>query len=132
VTTHATRDKRTNTTTDAAVHRATSKISNADLVAALTKVLGTKIVAFMVDVDTATISRWRSGATTKINPEKEQGLRAAYQAMRHIEPHDDQSTVRAWFIGMNPQLDDRSPVEHIHEGNLRAVLAAARAFVTGG
>ena len=33
---------------------------------------------------------------------------------------------------MNPQLDDRSPAEVIAEGDLRAVLAAARAFLAGG
>jgi hypothetical protein len=41
-------------------------------------------------------------------------------------------TIRAWFMGTNPQLDDESPLEAVREGRNREVLAAARAFVTGG
>jgi hypothetical protein len=33
---------------------------------------------------------------------------------------------------MNPQLDDVSPAEAIANGDLREVMAAARAFVAGG
>lgn len=39
---------------------------------------------------------------------------------------------RAWFIGLNPQLDDVSPAEAIHDGRLKEAKAAARAFVAGG
>jgi len=41
-------------------------------------------------------------------------------------------TIRAWFIGMNPQLDDVSPAEAISAGKYREVIVAARAFLAGG
>jgi hypothetical protein len=44
---------------------------------------------------------------------------------------DSPRTVRAWFIGLNPQLGDVSPAEAIHDGQLKEALAAARAFMAG-
>jgi hypothetical protein len=44
--------------------------------------------------------------------------------------------VQAWFQGLNPHLDDRSPARLLREGDLAEVgpmvLAAARAFQVGG
>jgi hypothetical protein len=44
---------------------------------------------------------------------------------------DADHTVRAWFIGMNPQLDDEAPIDAIAAGDTKAVLAAARSFIDG-
>jgi hypothetical protein len=35
-------------------------------------------------------------------------------------------------MGMNPQLEDVSPAEALAEDRYREVMAAARAFVSGG
>jgi hypothetical protein len=40
--------------------------------------------------------------------------------------------VRAWFLGLNPQLDDQSPAQSIRIGEFRDVLVAAKAFLAGG
>jgi hypothetical protein len=45
---------------------------------------------------------------------------------------DSPHVARAWFIGMNPQLDDEAPADVIREGRLREALVAAQAFVSGG
>ena len=45
---------------------------------------------------------------------------------------DSSRVVKAWFIGLNPQLDDESPAEAIREGRLKEAMSAARAFVAGG
>lgn len=49
---------------------------------------------------------------------------------------DRPEVARAWFQGLNPQLDDRSPARLLREGDLDetgpAVLGAARAFLAGG
>ena len=46
------------------------------------------------------------------------------------------AVVQAWFQGLNPHLDDRSPARLLREGDLAEVgppvLAAARAFQVGG
>lgn len=39
---------------------------------------------------------------------------------------------RAWFMGMNPPLDDESPAEVLFTGRARDVMAAARAFISAG
>jgi hypothetical protein len=53
-----------------------------------------------------------------------------------IATADDAAVMRAWFQGMNPQLDDRSPARLLREGDLDEVgpevLGAARVFLVGG
>lgn len=44
---------------------------------------------------------------------------------------DAPEVVRAWFISLNPQLGDATPVEFIHDEKLKEVIAAARAFISG-
>ena len=43
---------------------------------------------------------------------------------------------QAWFQGLNPQLEDRSPARLLREGDLDAVgpevIGAARAFLADG
>jgi hypothetical protein len=62
----------------------------------------------------------------------ERRLREAYQVFQLVQSVESPHTVRAWFIGLNPQLDDESPAEALAEDRFREVMAAARAFVTGG
>jgi hypothetical protein len=112
-------------------HRHSITVSQQDLVEALTAKLGVKLVAFIVDRDTSTISRWKSGnheaAESALLP-----LRIAYQVTQMLESHEADATIRAWFMGGNPQLDDLSPAEALRDGQNREVLAAARAFLAGG
>ena len=61
--------------------------------------------------------------------EDERRLRDALQVFSLIYEADGPEVARAWFLGMNPQLDDDSPVEQLTAGNAREVLAAARSYV---
>ena len=112
-------------------HRRSVEISQSDLVAALNSKLGAKLVAYIVDRDVSTLSRWQSGKTTAgeaaLLP-----LRVAYQVIQTLERHEADPTIRAWFMGSNPQLDDLSPAEALHDGLNRETFAAARAFMAGG
>jgi hypothetical protein len=119
----------TRTTRDAA-HRATVQVTVTDLVQALTSKLGTRLICFVVDKDKSTISRWKQG--TPLPLEASQALRSIYQVFRLLESSESDHTIRAWFIGMNPQLDDDSPIEAVQSGRHKEVLAAARAFLAGG
>jgi hypothetical protein len=97
----------------------------------LVETLGAKLVAFMVGRDPSTISRWTTGGV----PQRDDAVRTlllAYQVVDVLSTVEAAPTIRQWFIGMNPQLDDESPAEAIHEGRHREVMAAARAFVAGG
>lgn len=66
------------------------------------------------------------------DPLDERRLRVAYQAAALIPERDAPEVVQAWFQGLNPQLDDRSPARLLREGDLDevgpAVLGAARAL----
>lgn len=127
-----------NTTTPgvgAAVHRdgprPSAEVDMADQVAALKSLLGPQLMSLTMGVDPVTVDRWIAGAThPRLDNEKR--IRATYQVYELLKPVEASPTIRAWFMGMNPQLDDRSPAETIADGDLRAVLAAARAFRAGG
>ena len=102
-----------------------------DALRALVAALGKHAVAAIFDKDARTIERWlKPGIRMKIDDERR--LRDAFHVFSLIEEADDAYVARAWFIGMNPQLDDDSPVERLAVGNARAVLAAARAYVNAG
>lgn len=113
-----------------AAHRQAVQIGQRDLVGALVDKLGARLVAYVVDRDRSTISRWASSGELPL--EADRALRAVYQVFRLLEPIESDHTIRAWFLGMNPQLDDVSPAEAIRDGRFRDVMAAARAFEVGG
>jgi hypothetical protein len=103
-----------------------------DVARYLQEALGQKLVAYMADVsDPKRVGRWAQGAQAP-RDEAERRLRAAFQIFHLLFAEESAHVVRAWFIGMNPQLDDDSPAEAIREGRLKEALAAAKAFVTGG
>lgn len=94
--------------------------------------LGTKLVAHMVGKSAQTVTRWADGSQRPPQPDVERKLRGAFQIVQLLVETDSRHVVRAWFIGMNPQLEDQSPAEVIAGGDVRAAMAAARAFSTGG
>lgn len=111
-------------------HRESLVISQTDLIEALVDKLGAKLVAFLVDRDVSTISRWKGGRA--VGEAALLPLRITFQVVQMLENHEADSTIRAWFMGSNPQLDDLSPAEALHDGMNRETLAAARAFLAGG
>ena len=114
-----------------AAHRHSVQVSDRDLVAALIDKLGVSIVAFMVDRDKTTVRRWAKGESA-LPLEANRALRLVYQVFKLLESVESDHTIRAWFIGMNPQLGDQSPAEAVRDDNLKDVLEAARAFEVGG
>ncbi|MDP9357467.1 MAG: XRE family transcriptional regulator [Chloroflexota bacterium] len=109
--------------------------SISELAGFLQEILSRRLTAYISGVkDGKTVTRWASKEVTEIRDhETEQRLRTAY-AIAHLllSRGDSASTVKAWFIGLNPQLGDISPAEAIHDGYLKEAMAAARAFIVGG
>jgi len=103
-----------------------------DIIAFLNEHLGPRLLALTVGVDHKTVGRWLTDEKRAPRFETETRLRAAYQVFCFIQQVEASATVRAWFMGMNPQLDDKSPAEAIRDGDARDVMAAARAFVNAG
>jgi hypothetical protein len=85
----------------------------------------------MTDKSERTVQRWASGDLSP-SAKDEKVLRDAYQVYALLLTVEGDHTVRAWFMGMNPQLEDESPAEALAAGRNREVMAAARAFVNGG
>lgn len=98
----------------------------------LNETVGPKLTAYTVGKSAQTVGRWASGAQTPPQPEVESRLRAVFQIVQLLTEVDSRHVARAWLIGMNPQLEDRSPAEVIADGDVRSVMAAARAFASGG
>ena len=98
--------------------------------------LGQKLTAYIAGVaDARAVNAWvaEEQAPRDRIPER---LKFALSIARVISEHEDKFVAQAWFQGLNPQLDDRSPARLLREGDLDevgpAIRAAARAFVVGG
>jgi hypothetical protein len=102
----------------------------------LAGLLGPKLVAYIAGVtETRAVRQWAQRKRDAREPIPAR-LRVALQVALLIARHDDARVAQAWFQGLNPQLDDRSPARLLREGDLDEVgplvLSAARAFVSGG
>lgn len=113
-------------------HRAAVAMGTADVVAFLQDVFGQKLVAYMAGrTDPGQVSGWANG-THRPRREAEDRLREAYRVFHLLQSQESPHTVRAWFVGLNPQLDDESPATVIRAGRFKDVVIAARAFLAGG
>lgn len=114
-------------------HRLATRVTMSEAARLLQELLSRRLTAYIAGVkDAKTVTRWVQGEVTAARDDNEQRLRTAYEIAQLLLQFDSPRTVRAWFIGLNPQLDDRSPAEALHEGQLKEALSAARAFVAGG
>lgn len=115
-------------------HREATTATISTVAGLLQELLTRRLTAYIAGVkDAKTVSRWANGEILEIrSTEVEQRLRGTYEIARLLLQEESAQTTRAWFIGMNPQLDDVSPAEAIRQGNLKEVLAASRAFLASG
>jgi hypothetical protein len=102
----------------------------------LRALLGAKLVAYVAGVsETRAVHEWADGVREPRGSVEER-LRLAMRIAGFITDHEDPPVAQAWFQGLNPQLDDRSPARLLRDGDIEDVgpqiLAAARAFVVGG
>jgi hypothetical protein len=115
------------------VHAQAMRIPLDEAAKTLYGLLTGKIAAYILGVkDVRTLTRWASKDVRAIRIEHEARLRAAYEIATLLLHFDAPETVRAWFIGMNPELGDVAPAEVIRQDRLQDALGAARAFVANG
>ncbi|EPR75857.1 hypothetical protein ADILRU_1817 [Leifsonia rubra CMS 76R] len=112
-------------------HNRATQISVLDITGVLARVLGRQVLSVIVGKGSRTIQRWVSG-DTQPSAEDERRLRNAYQVYALLSSAEGDHTIRAWFMGMNPQLEETSPAEALAEDQARNVMVAARAFINGG
>lgn len=113
------------------------RASQAEMVTSLRGLLGARLTAYLGGVrETRAVRQWADGERAIGDRDDEQRLRTAYQVTLMITARDTREVAQAWWQGLNPQLDDRSPALVLREekpdtgGQL--VLAAARAFAAVG
>ena len=117
-------------------HARATRSSFPTVVREIRDILGARLCAYLGSVkETRAVHQWAEGARTP-NAGVQRRLRVALQAAAPIAAADSTAVAQAWFQGLNPQLDDRSPLHLLREGDLDevgpAVIGAARSFVAGG
>ena len=116
-------------TIDQEIERARSvarTASSASMATTLRGALGDKLFGYVVSSDPSTIADWTAG--TEPTQDHEISLRRVFEIYLILEPRDDDATIRAWMVGMNPMLDDRAPAELMADGDFASARVAARSL----
>lgn len=112
------------------VHLRAVQATAAEIAGYLQGLLGQKITADMAGTrDPKGVGRW---ARHEQEPHGSalSRLRSAYQIALLLESAYPPSSVRAWFVQINPYLDHHAPASRIGV-DPRGVYHAARAFIAG-
>ena len=117
-------------------HARATRSAFPEVVREVRDILGARLCAYLGSVkETRAVHQWADGSRAP-GAEVQRRLRVALQAAAPIAAADSAAVAQAWFQGLNPQLDDRSPAHLLREGDLDeigpAVIGAARSFVAGG
>ncbi|WP_285564988.1 XRE family transcriptional regulator [Streptomyces sp. RTGN2] len=119
------------TTPEARALRDQTEQSIADIARFLQDTFSQRVVAFVAGIeDPKQVGKWCRGQNAP-RLDSEMRLRTAYQIFKFIESAENLHTARAWMIGMNPQLDDDSPLEAIAGERYKEAMTAARAYLQG-
>ena len=98
---------------------------------ALRDLLGERLAAVTVGIgDAGELTAWVRGDIAP-PPAAEQRLRHAYEIAHLLLQYEEPDSVRAWFMGSEPRLDDQAPALVLGK-DPAAVAEAARAFLANG
>ncbi len=118
-------------TVEKAVHGEAARQDISTIATYLQEVLGHRLTALAAGVgDAKAVRQWAKGERAP-RPDTETRLRHTYQIVQLLMRFESSGTVRAWFIGMNPELEDQAPVLVLAEDPVQ-VMRAARAFLADG
>ncbi|EFF93072.1 MULTISPECIES: hypothetical protein [Streptomyces] len=119
------------TTAEDRAHRDTAELGIPEIARFLQEQFSQRTVAYVAGIEDAKqVGRWCRGQN---NPrfDSEFRLRTAFQVFRYIEECENRHVARAWMMGMNPQLEDSSPLQAIADDHFKEVMAAARSYRQG-
>lgn len=102
-----------------------------DVVRQLRSAIGGDLTAVLGNVRTIrSVNAWETGRRSP-KVKSEQTLRDSLDVVTLLAERESPQTIRSWFIGMNPDLGDKSPALTIGQDK-DAVLGAARNFLAHG
>jgi uncharacterized protein (DUF2384 family) len=112
------------------IHKAAIVQPMPEVAGELQELLGQKLVAYAAGVRSPKlVGRWAAGEHDP-RSESEKRLRDLYRVWLTLkEEYDSPSTLRAFLMGANPNLQDRAPIDVIREGDGIEAVHAAEAFV---
>ncbi|WP_331742767.1 XRE family transcriptional regulator (plasmid) [Streptomyces sp. NBC_00868] len=120
--------------TDEAANRAyrdTAELPITEIASFLQEQFSQRVVARLAGIeDPKQVGRWSRGLNGP-RFDSEFRLRTAFQVFRYIEECENRHVARAWMMGMNPQLEDESPLLAIADERFKEVMAAARSYRQG-
>lgn len=121
---------------DYEAHARATRSSFPVVVREIREILGARLCAYLGSVkETRAVHQWAEGSRTP-SVDVQRRLRVALQAASAVAAADSPAVAQAWFQGLDPQLDDRSPLYLLREGDLEevgpAVIGAARSFAARG
>lgn len=114
-------------------HQRAVTATPAEMAGYLQELLGQKLTALMAGVENPkTVGKWVRGQEP--HPAYVIRIRDAFQIATLLELASSRQTVRSWFMGMNPSLDDRAPALVLADEPDAAphVMRAARGFLAHG
>ncbi|MBI2864270.1 MAG: XRE family transcriptional regulator [Chloroflexi bacterium] len=121
-------------TQDRVHHNNSLRLGIASVTTELQTILGQRLTALVAGVkDVQSVGLWSKGRQVP-RGDHEWRLRLAYRITKMLLASEAPETVRAWFVGVDPLLEDRAPalvIADARQGDeLEAarVLRAARAF----
>jgi hypothetical protein len=119
------------TAAEARAHRDTAQQTIAEIARFLQDTFSQRIVATVAGIEDAKqVGKWCKGQNAP-RFDSEVRLRTAYQVFKLVESGENCHIARAWMIGMNPQLEDCSPLQAIADDHFKEVMAAARSYLQG-
>ena len=122
---------------DRKAHRRAVALPTGQVVQELILLLGDQLVAQLAGVqDPRSVRDWASDRHG-VRAEVERRLRFALYIGELLGQDDARDVVKAWFQGLNPALEDHSPLDVLRDNSTnvgdaeRRVLGAAREFMFG-
>jgi hypothetical protein len=92
-----------------------ARSSMADVAQELQNVLTQRLTAYVVGLsDGRDIGRYARGER-KPHPGTDAKLRELYHLVSLMKEQEDAETIQIWFLGRNPDLEDKSPAKILHE-----------------
>ena len=112
-------------------HRLASTLPADAIAAELQTILGPALATVALGSrDPKAIGQW-ARKIRRPRPAQDASLRALYQVTACLAAEEEPDVIRAWFAGMNPDLDDQSPAL-VMRTDPAAVMRAAESFLRNG